>query len=128
MLDVLDAVGLSERIAGLPEGLDTPLASSGWPLTVGEVMELKLANALLACPKVLVLAPVFDVMPPAQLFGVLERLKAAGTTVLLCTSRPGSFALDGWLWLGRDEQLRFASAAELAAHVKDREAARALSA
>lgn len=125
ILDAVEAVGLSERIAMLPEGLDTPLASSGWPLTVGEVMELKLANALLACPKVLVLAPVFDVMPPAQLFGVLERLKAAGTTVLLCTSRPGSFALDGWLWLGREEQIRFASAAELSAHVKDQEAARA---
>ena len=127
ILDALDAVGLSERIAMLPEGLDTPLASSGWPLTVGEVMELKLANALLACPKVLVLAPVFDVMPPAQLLRVLERLKAAGTTVLVCTSRPGPMALDGWLWLGRNEQIRFASAAELQAHVKDREAARALS-
>ncbi len=121
ILDAIEAVGLSERIAMLPEGLDTPLASSGWPLTVGEVMELKLANALLACPKVLVLAPVFDVMPPAQLFGVLERLKAAGTTVLVCTSRPGDFALDGWLWLGREEQIRFASAAELQAHVKDRQ-------
>ena len=128
ILDAVDAVGLSERIASLPEGLDTPLASSGWPLTVGEVMELKLANALLACPKVLVLAPVFDVMPPAQLYGVLERLKAAGTTVLLCTARPGSFALDGWLWLGRQEQIRFASAAELQAHIKAREASRALSA
>ncbi|OYU35436.1 ABC transporter ATP-binding protein [Novosphingobium sp. PASSN1] len=127
ILDALDAVGLSERIAMLPEGLDTPLASSGWPLTVGEVMELKLANALLACPKVLVLAPVFDVMPPAQLLRVLERLKAAGTTVLVCTSRPGPMALDGWLWLGRNEQIRFASAAELQAHVKDREAARAIS-
>ncbi|WP_298193854.1 ABC transporter ATP-binding protein [Novosphingobium sp.] len=121
ILDAIDAVGLSERIASLPEGLDTPLASSGWPLTVGEVMELKLANALLACPKVLVLAPVFDVMPPAQLFGVLERLKAAGTTVLQCTARPGAFSLDGWLWLGRQQQIRFASAAELAAHVKERE-------
>jgi len=45
-----------------------PLASSGWPLTVGEVMELKLANALLGLPEgARCLAPVFDVMPPAQL-------------------------------------------------------------
>jgi putative ABC transport system ATP-binding protein len=47
--------------------------------------------------------------------------------VLLCTARPGSFALDGWLWLGSKEQIRFASAAELWAHVNDREAARGLS-
>ncbi len=128
ILDAIDAVGLSERMAMLPEGLDTPLASSGWPLTVGEVMELKLANALLARPKVLVLSPVFDVMPPAHLARVLERLKAVGTTVLLCTARPGAIKLDGWLWLGREEQRRFASAADLEAFLAKREADRALSA
>ncbi|MFM9934877.1 MAG: ABC transporter ATP-binding protein [Novosphingobium sp.] len=128
VLDAIDAVGLSERMAMLPEGLDTPLASSGWPLTVSEVMELKLANALLAHPKVLVLSPVFDVMPPAHLARVLERLKAVGTTVLLCTARPGAVELDGWLWLGREEQRRFASAADLNAFLAEREANRALSA
>ena len=128
ILDAIEAVGLSERMAMLPDGLDTPLASSGWPLTVGEVMELKLANALLAQPKVLVLSPVFDVMPPAHLARVLERLKAVGTTVLLCTARPGSIELDGWLWLGRDEQRRFASAGELQTFLAEREANRGLQA
>ena len=80
-----------------------------------------------ARPKVLVLSPVFDVMPPAQLAGVLHRLKAFGTTVLLCTMRPGTIELDGWLWLGRDEQRRFASAADLNAFLAAREAARAIS-
>lgn len=128
VLDAIDAVGLSERMAMLPDGLDTPLASSGWPLTLGEVMELKLANALLAHPKVLVLSPVFDLMPPTHLARVLERLKASGTTVLLCTARPGAIDLDGWLWLGRAEQRRFASAADLNAFLAEREASRALSA
>lgn len=126
ILDAIEAVGLSERMAMLPDGLDTPLASSGWPLTVGEVMELKLANALLAQPKVLVLSPVFDVMPPAHLARVLDRLKAAGTTVLLCTARPGTIELDGWLWLGREEQRRFASATDLQAFMAEREANRGL--
>ncbi len=115
MLDALDAVGLGGRITTLPDGLDTPLASSGWPLTVGEVMELKLANALLARPHVLLLSPLFDVMPPDRLADALARLEAAGTTVLLCTARPGPIALDGWMWLGRDGQRRFASQAELEA-------------
>lgn len=128
ILDAIEAVGLSERMAMLPDGLDTPLASSGWPLTVGEVMELKLANALLAQPKVLVLSPVFDVMPPAHLARVLDRLKAAGTTVLLCTARPGSIELDGWLWLGRNEQRRFASVGELQTFLAEREANRGLQA
>lgn len=127
ILDAVAAVGLTDRLAMLPEGLDTPLATSGWPLTVGEVMELKLANALLAKPKVLVLSPVFDVMLPAQLEGVLDRMKAAGTTVLLCTLRPGAIELDGWIWLGREEQRRFASAADLRAFVAEREADRAIS-
>ncbi|MES2498198.1 MAG: ABC transporter ATP-binding protein [Pseudomonadota bacterium] len=128
MLDALDAVGLGGRITMLAEGLDTPLASSGWPLTVGEVMALKLAIALLARPKVLVLSPLFDVMPTDRLSEVLSRLKPAGTTVLLCTGRPGAIALDAWLWLGRKEQRRFASQAELGAFLEEREAARAISA
>lgn len=126
MLDALDAVGLGGRVATLPQGLDTQLASSGWPLTVGEIMELKLANALLARPRVLVLSPLFDVMPPDKLEGVLGRLEAAHTTVLLCTGRPGPIALDGWLWLGRDGQRRFPSLAELERFLHDREAARAV--
>ena len=113
MLDALDRVGLSPRIATLPLGLDTPLASSGWPLSIGEVMELKLANALLTRPRVLVLSPLFDLMPTATLRGALHALKGDGTTVLLCTGRPEAIALDGWLWLGRDRQRRFASKAAL---------------
>lgn len=127
ILDALDAVGLAWRIAMLPEGLDTPLASSGWPLTVGETMELKLANALLARPKVLVLSPLFDVMPPDRLADALERLRPAGTTILLCTGRPGAIELDGWLWLGGDEQRRFASEADLKAFLAEKEGARAIS-
>lgn len=122
MLDALDAVGLGGRITILADGLDTPLASSGWPLTVGEVMELKLANALLARPKVLVLSPLFDVMPTARLADVLARLRPAGTTVLLCTGRHSAIELDGWLWLGREKQRRFTSRAELDAFLAEREA------
>jgi putative ABC transport system ATP-binding protein len=126
MLDALDAVGLGGRVAGLPDGLDTLLASSGWPLTVGEVMELKLANALLARPRVLVLSPVFDVMPPDRLTDSLRRLQGAGTTVLLCTGRPGTVELDGWIHLGRDAQRRFAAREDLDAFIGRRENARAV--
>ncbi len=128
MLDALDTVGLGGRIATLAQGLDTPLAASGWPLAVGEVMALKLANALLAHPKVVVLSPLFDVMAPGRLAGALDRLGQGGTTVLLCTGRPGAIGLDGWLWLGRERQQRFASHSALESFLSAQEAARAVSA
>ncbi|WP_442678361.1 ABC transporter ATP-binding protein [Sphingomonas sp. ASY06-1R] len=121
MLDVLDIVGLGERIALLPDGLDTTLTSSGWPLSIAGVMELKLANALLSRPRVLVLSSLFDMMRVERLRRALEALREAGTTILLCTGRPEAITLDGWFWLGRREQRRFATAAELQQHLVQRE-------
>lgn len=106
MLDALDQVGLADRIAQLPHGLNTPLASSGWPLSIGEVMELKLANALLSRPRVLVLSSLFDLMEPDKLARALAQLRPAGTTVILFTGRPGAVTLDGWVAMGRTRQHR----------------------
>lgn len=50
-----------------------------------------------------------------RLAGVLRRLKAAGTTVLLCTGRPEDITLDGWFHLQPERQQRFATRAELVA-------------
>lgn len=111
--EVLAAVGLERRIANLPGGLDTPLASSGYPLSVGETMALKLANALLFRPKLLILGQLYDLLPPERLRSALQQLKAHGTTVLICTGRPDAIALDGYLFLGMKEQRRCESAADL---------------
>jgi putative ABC transport system ATP-binding protein len=115
MLDALETVGLRDRVAGLPHGLDTPLAASGYPLSIGEVMALKLANALLVRPHVLMLSQLYDLIPTSRLTEVLRQLKAAGTTVLLCTGRPEDIALDGWFHLEPDRQRRFDSCAALVA-------------
>lgn len=109
MLDVLDAVGLRDRIARLPHGLDTPLAGSGFPLSISEVMALKLANALLVRPRVLMLSQLYDLVPARRLTDVLQRLKMANTTVLLCTGRPEDITLDGWFRLEPRRQRRFAT-------------------
>lgn len=109
MLDALDAVGLRERIARLPHGLDTPLAGSGYPLSIGEVMALKLANAMLVRPHLLMLSQLYDLIPATRLTEVLRRLKAANTTVLLCTGRPEDITLDGWFRLEPQRQRRFAT-------------------
>ncbi len=115
MLDALDMVGLRHRIAGLPHGLDTALAASGYPLSIGEVMALKLANALLVRPQVLMLSQLYDLIPVKRLADVLRLLKTAGTTTLLCTGRPEDIVLDGWFHLEPDRQRRFASCADLVA-------------
>lgn len=109
MLDALDAVGLRERITRLADGLDTPLAGSGYPLSISEVMALKLANALLVGPRVLMLSQLYDLIPATRLTEVLRRLKASNTTVLLCTGRPEDITLDGWLRLEPRRQRRFAT-------------------
>ncbi len=96
MLEVLETVGLRQRVAALPHGLDTPLAASGYPLSIGEVMALKLANALLVRPHVLLLSQLYDLIPTDRLAEVLRRLKTSGTTVLLSTGRPEDIVLDGW--------------------------------
>ena len=120
MMRALDQVGLSERIAGLPNGLDTQLASSGAPLTIAEVMELKLANALISRPKVLVLSELFDMMPTAILKSSLTLLKEADTTVLVFTERPEALEADGWMWIGHREQRRFSSHQQLAEYLQTR--------
>ena len=111
----LAMVGLERRLASLPQGLDTLLGSTGYPLSVGETMALKLANALLVQPRLLLLGQLFDLLPPQRLLAALRLLKTHGTTVLLCTGRPEDLTLDGYLYLGLTEQRRFDHLADLQA-------------
>lgn len=108
ILDALELVGLDERIGALPGGLDATLSSSGWPLSVGETMALKLAGAVLAGPRVLMLSPLYDLLPPERLDRVLAALRTHGTTVLQFTARPQGLVRDGWLWIGSQTQQRAA--------------------
>ncbi len=107
VLDALTMVGLRNAIARLPLGLDTPLAASGFPLSIAEVIALKLAKALLVRPRVLMLSELFDLVPTDRLVNVLRQLKAAQTTTLLCTGRPEDISLDGWFELAPRRQRRF---------------------
>ena len=127
-MEALRVVGLERRIATLPQGLDTQLAASGHPLSIGETMALKLANTLLVRPRVLLLGQIFDLLPAERLMAALAQLKAHGTTVLLSTRRPEDLQLDGWLYLGMERQQRCDSLEALQALVRDMEGDDAISA
>jgi putative ABC transport system ATP-binding protein len=112
-IDIMTAmrmVGLEKTVTELAEGLDTPLVTTGWPLAITETMQLKLAAALIARPRVLVLAQVFDAVPERHLKASLDLLQSsAGTTVIYFTNKHTDFAFDAYLHLGREEQRLFDS-------------------
>lgn len=71
----LEVVGLSERVNGLPHGLETIIAPSGWPLTVDESLRLKLAAAIVDAPRVVVLSDVFDLLEPEPIVAAIAEMR-----------------------------------------------------
>lgn len=111
--DLLALVGIDRRIGMLEHGLDTTLTGAGWPLTVGETMALKLVAALIAKPRLLILSPLYDLLPTARVDAALERLREEGTTVLQFTRRPAELDRDGFIKLDSDGEQRFGSPEEM---------------
>jgi putative ABC transport system ATP-binding protein len=125
-IEVLRLVGLESALMKLDDGLDTPLAPTGWPLTVTETMQLKLAAALLSRPRVLVLSQLFDVMPDDYLRRSLDVLQSeANCTVVYFTARRRDMGFDGYLYLGSEEQMLYPSFDALCAQTQG-EACRAV--
>ena len=103
--EAVDAVGLGGIIATLPEGLDTQIAATGWPLSAVEVMQLKLATALLAEPKILVLTQIFDMVPDRLMRQALNAFASAcRPTVIYFTNRSSNIGFEKFLYLGLETQ------------------------
>lgn len=110
ILEVIDIVGLGPTVAQLPLGLDTPIAMTGWPLDITETMKLKLASAIIAQPKVLVLNELFDMMTEQQLLRSLDTLQQRSTcTVIYFSNRNAQLNFDAYLYLRPDEQTLYPS-------------------
>ncbi|MEL6446501.1 MAG: ABC transporter ATP-binding protein [Pseudomonadota bacterium] len=108
VLEVLRIVGLDNTINQLVDGMDTRIASTGWPLTIAETMQLKLAAALIVQPKVLVLSQLYDTMTGAHLTESLDTLRReANTTVIYFSNRQRNMAFDHYLYLGYERQTFF---------------------
>jgi putative ABC transport system ATP-binding protein len=104
MVEALKLVGLDDRIAMLPDGMQTVLSSTGYPLSLGKTMQLRLAAAVVGRPRMLVLSPLFDMVTRARLLAVFAHFAGSGTTIVYFSNRPEDVTLDGFLWFGREEQ------------------------
>ncbi len=100
------AVGLEGIIARFDKGLDTDLAATGWPLSLAETMQLKLAAAIIAHPKLLVMTQLMDAVPKDALQAALDSLaQSSGTSVIYFTNRQEALSFNAFLHLGYTEQV-----------------------
>ena len=123
ILRVLKVVGLDTTIARLHDGLDTTLAPTGWPLSIIETMQLKLAAAIIAKPRVLVLSELYDVLPEAQLRSALDLLSDnTDATIVYFSQRDAEIGADRYLYLGEKVQKVFGEMAAFRHFEKERRA------
>jgi putative ABC transport system ATP-binding protein len=106
VMALLEIVGLAETVTQLPQGLDTEILGTGWPLSIVETMQLKLAAAIASKPRVLVLTQAYDGMPEVFLLRAMEALQERGeTTIVYFTYENIDMRYDHFLRLGYDQQI-----------------------
>jgi len=104
--EAIKMVGLEPIIARFDDGLDTQLASTGWPLSFPETMALKLAAALLDRPKILILTQLFDGVPGQIIARVTDALrKECGTTTVYFSNREEPCSCNLFMFLDYEEQV-----------------------
>ncbi|MEM6818849.1 MAG: ABC transporter ATP-binding protein [Pseudomonadota bacterium] len=127
ILEVLRLVGLEPIIAQLDDGLDHRIAITGWPLSLAEMMQLKLASAILARPRVLVLSQLYDVLPYRLLMGALGSLiddAETETTIVYFSNREPTGDFSHFLYMGRSQQRVFSEPVSFCEHFDSRVKAR----
>lgn len=83
----IEVVGLAERVGGLPKGLETIVAPSGWPLTAEELMRLKLAAAIVDEPRILLLSDIYEMVAPEFIMATIEEMRSKRTVTAIVIRR-----------------------------------------
>ena len=106
-------VGGTELPAGA-DNLDQPLTPYGHPLSATGVIKLKIAFAIAARPRILVLPPLFDMLSQEARQRIVRHLGgAAGLTVLCFSHRRDLPLFDDYLLCDFHRQSRYTSSAAL---------------
>ncbi len=84
--ELLDMVGLSQVVDQLPGGLESQLNDAGMPLSNSEILRLKIAQAIAAKPKLLILTPACDLLRLHRRRQILEHLRTMPDTTLIVFS------------------------------------------
>ncbi|UTW59306.1 ABC transporter ATP-binding protein [Kordiimonas sp. SCSIO 12603] len=104
-LEAIKIVGLESTIQSLSDGMDTQLSLTGAPLSLVEVLKLKLAAVLIAEPQVLVLTQLFDALPAPVLERTLTAIKAnTGASILYFSNRISACGFDQFMLMASDTQ------------------------
>jgi len=85
----LEMVGLADEVARLPQGVATPLASDGRPLSANAISRLSIARALAGKPRLLLINGLLDSLDMHDCPALLESLfdRAAPWTLVVVTAR-----------------------------------------
>ncbi len=108
MVAALETVGLIDIVSSFDKGLDTVVSHSGWPLSTVELQQLKLANALLEQPRILVLSRLFDLLDEDNLASAIKELREQSySTVIYFSGRRSDLGFERFLFLEEDRQRYF---------------------
>jgi len=85
----LEMVGLADTVARLPQGVGTPLASDGLPLSANDISRLSIARAIAGRPRLLLVNGMLDRLDLRTCPELLESLfdRSAPWTLVIVTAR-----------------------------------------